>query len=224
MEKSKIMTLEEALAYINSGNRVMIPGFVGTGAPDTLIQAMVDQEIKNLEVISNNAGTAGVGIGMMIREGMVDRIHCCHIGRNPEAVQRAVNGELEVEFNPMGTLAERIRAGGAGLGGVLVKTGLGTMVEDGKQIIESEGEFWLLETPLRADVALIHAWKADRIGNLKFRHTAVNFNKVMATAADVVLVEAEQIVPVGDIAPDDVDVPGFMVTGIVQRDSAYMHL
>ncbi len=224
MGKNKVISVETAMSYIQDGCSVMIPGFVGTGAPDTLMRAMIRSGKRHLEVISNNAGTERVGIGELIHEGMVDLIHCCHIGRNPEAVKLAVEGSLKVDFNPMGTLAERIRCGGAGLGGVLVKTGLGTMVEEGKQIIEVNGESWLLETPLHADIALIHAWKADRFGNLQFRHTANNFNEVMATAADIVLVEAEVIVSVGDIVPDDVVIPGFMVTGVIQRDVDFMHL
>lgn len=182
--KSKVVSVKEALSHVKSGMTVMIPGFVNCGVPETLIKGMIENDITDLDVISNNTSVKGQGIGRLIHENRIRHLTCSHIGNNPETVEKVVAGEINVSFTPQGTLCERMRAGGAGIGGILTPTGLGTPMEEGKQIIEVEGKKYLLELPLHADVALIHAWKADKMGNLIYRHTARNFNPIMATAAD----------------------------------------
>ncbi|HKM52159.1 MAG TPA: CoA transferase subunit A [Isosphaeraceae bacterium] len=205
------ITLENAIAMIPDGATLMIGGFSGVGTPRRLIQGLVSAGRTNLTVIANDTSFPGIAIGNLIANRMIRRLVASHIGANPETQQQMIAGELEVELVPQGTLAERIRAGGFGLGGVLTKTGLGTLVEQGKRTIEISGETWLLETPLRADFALIHAQQADHFGNLTYEFTAQNFNPVMATAAATVIVEAEEIVPVGAIPPDAVRTPGILV-------------
>ena len=219
MVKNKVVSMEEALKKCRSGMTVMIPGFVNCGVPETLIQAIIAAGYTNLNVISNNTSVQGRGIGLLVHENRIKHITCSHIGSNKETVTKVVAGEINVTFTPQGTLCERIRAGGAGIGGVLTPTGLGTPIEEGKQVIEVKGKKYILETPLRADLALIHAWKADKMGNCVFRRTARNFNSIMATAADLVIVEAEEIVEVGELEPDYIMTPGCLVDYIVQGRS-----
>ena len=195
---------------------VMLPGFVNCGVPETLIEALIEKGIKDLDVISNNTSVKGRGIGLLVHENRIKHITCTHIGNNTETVEKVVAGEINVTFTPQGTLCERMRAGGAGIGGILTPTGLGTPMEEGKQIINVDGKDYILEKPLHANVALIHAWKADKMGNLVYRRTARNFNPIMATAADFVIVEAEQIVEVGELDPDIIHTPGCLVDMIVQ--------
>ena len=216
--KSKVVSVKEALSHDKSGMTVMIPGFVNCGVPETLIKGMIENDITDLDVISNNTSVKGQGIGRLIHENRIRHLTCSHIGNNPETVEKVVAGEINVSFTPQGTLCERMRAGGAGIGGILTPTGLGTPMEEGKQIIEVEGKKYLLELPLHADVALIHAWKADKMGNLIYRHTARNFNPIMATAADYVIVEAEQIVEIGELENDYIMTPGCLVDTIVQGE------
>lgn len=216
--KSKVVSVKEALSHVKSGMTVMIPGFVNCGVPETLIKGMIENDITDLDVISNNTSVKGQGIGRLIHENRIRHLTCSHIGNNPETVEKVVAGEINVSFTPQGTLCERMRAGGAGIGGILTPTGLGTPMEEGKQIIEVEGKKYLLELPLHADVALIHAWKADKMGNLIYRHTARNFNPIMATAADYVIVEAEQIVEIGELENDYIMTPGCLVDTIVQGE------
>lgn len=216
MSKSKVVGIDEAMTHISSGMTVMIPGFVNCGVPETLIKAMVERGIKDLDVISNNTSVKGRGIGRLVHENRIRHITCSHIGSNSETVEKVVNGEINVTFTPQGTLCERIRAGGAGLGGVLTPTGLGTPMQEGKQTVEVNGKTYLLELPLHADVALIHAWKADKMGNLIYRHTARNFNPIMATAADFVIVEAEEIVEIGELDSDQIMTPGCLVDLVLQ--------
>ena len=168
-------------------------------------------------IIANDTDYPGRGIGKLIEARMVKRLVASHIGANPETQRQMLAGELEVELVPQGTLAERIRAGAAGLGGVLTKTGLGTVIERDKLTIKVDGETWLLEKPLRADFALVNAWQADYLGNLTYQLTAQNFNPVMAMAAATVLVEANEIVPVGTIPPDSVRTPGTLVDYLLER-------
>jgi acetate CoA/acetoacetate CoA-transferase alpha subunit len=219
MVKNKVVSVEEALKTCRSGMTVMIPGFVNCGVPETLIQAVIAAGYTNLNVISNNTSVQGRGIGLLVHENRIRHITCSHIGSNKETVTKVVAGEINVTFTPQGTLCERIRAGGAGIGGVLTPTGLGTPIEEGKQVVEVNGKKYILETPLRADLALIHAWKADMMGNCVFRRTARNFNSIMATAADLVIVEAEEIVEVGELEPDYIMTPGCLVDYIVQGRS-----
>lgn len=208
---------EEAAAFMFDGATVMIGGFMGVGSPHRLIDAMVERQVKNLSVIANDTAKPGVGIGKLITAGLVANLITSHIGLNPETQAKMMSGEIAVELSPQGTLVERIRAGGSGLGGVLTRTGLGTPVQEGKQIIPVNGVDYLLETPLRADFALIAAKEADYVGNLNYALTAHNFNPVMALAADTVIAEAQTIVPVGVIPPDGVKTPGVLVSHVLER-------
>ncbi|MBR6231332.1 MAG: CoA transferase subunit A [Lachnospiraceae bacterium] len=214
--KSKVVTIDQAMEHCYDGMTVMLPGFVNCGVPETLIEALIEKGIKDLDVISNNTSVKGRGIGLLVHENRIKHITCTHIGNNTETVEKVVAGEINVTFTPQGTLCERMRAGGAGIGGILTPTGLGTPMEEGKQIINVDGKDYILEKPLHANVALIHAWKADKMGNLVYRRTARNFNPIMATAADFVIVEAEQIVEVGELDPDIIHTPGCLVDMIVQ--------
>ena len=216
MAKSKVVSMEEAMTHVRSGMTVMIPGFVNCGVPETLIKALIAAGYTDFDLISNNTSVQGRGIGLLVHENRIKHVTCSHIGSNKETVAKVVAGEIDVTFTPQGTLCERIRAGGAGIGGILTPTGLGTPMEEGKQIIEVDGKKYILETPLHADLALIHAWKVDKMGNCIFRHTARNFNSIMATAADLVIVEAEEIVEVGELEPDYIMTPGCLVDYIVQ--------
>ncbi len=216
MAKNKVVTVEEAMKHCFSGMTVLLPGFVNVGVPEVLIDGLIEAGITDLKVISNNTSVKGRGIGKLVHENRIKHITCSHIGNNTETVEKVVAGEIDISFTPQGTLCERVRAGGAGLGGILTPTGLGTPIEEGKQIIEVDGKKYILELPLHADVALIHAWKADKMGNLVYRRTARNFNEIFATAADFVIVEAEEIVEVGELDPDEIMTPGFITDLIVQ--------
>ena len=165
MAKNKVVTVEEAMSHLHSGMTIMIPGFVNCGVPETLIDGIIAAGYTDFNLISNNTSVQGRGIGKLVHAGRLKHITCSHIGSNKETVAKVVAGEINVTFTPQGTLCERIRAGGAGIGGVLTPTGLGTPMEEGKQIIEVEGKKYLLETALHADVAIIHAWKVDKMGN-----------------------------------------------------------
>ena len=235
MAKDKVVSIDKAMEMIHDGQTIMVPGFVNCGVPQTLIQAMMDRGYKNLNIISNNTSVKGKGIGKLVHAEAIDHITCSHIGNNTETVEKVVNGEINVTFVPQGTLCERMRAGGAGLGGVLTPTGIGTPMQDGKQVLEwdsEKGEYkfvtdadpvkgarFILELPLHADVAIIHAWKADKIGNVIYHRTARNFNPIMATAADFVIVEAEEIVEVGELDPDIIVTPSCVVDMIVQANA-----
>ncbi len=210
------ITLEAAVAMIPDGATLMIGGFFGVGTPQRLIQGLLSAGRKDLTVIANDTSFPDVAIGKLIAGRLIRRLVASHIGANPETQRQMIAGELEVELVPQGTLAERIRAGGFGLGGVLTRTGLGTLVEAGKQTVEIDGETWLLETPLRADFALINARQADHYGNLTYEFTAQNFNPVMAMAAKTVLAEADEIVPAGAIPPDAVRTPGVLVDYLLE--------
>jgi acetate CoA/acetoacetate CoA-transferase alpha subunit len=206
-----------AAALIPDGAVVMIGGFMGVGSPHRLIDALVAAAKKNLTVIANDTGLPGFGIGKLITAGCVSRVIASHIGLNPETQKRMLAGEIEVELAPQGTLAERIRAAGYGLGGVLTKTGLGTIAAEGKRIIEIDGEPWLYAAPLSAEFALVAAERADYSGNLAYQLTAMNFNPVMAMAGGVVICEPREILPVGAIPPDSVNTPGVLVDHLIER-------
>jgi acetate CoA/acetoacetate CoA-transferase alpha subunit len=213
---TKVITITEASAKIKNSMTVMIGGFLGVGTPEKLVDALCDIGTKELTIIANDTAFADKGLGKLIVNRQAKKVIVSHIGTNPETGRQMNTNTLEVELVPQGTLIERIRSGGAGLGGVLTPTGLGTVVAEGKQsIIVNEKEF-LLEKPLRADIALIKAHTVDLLGNLVFRRSARNFNPIIGTAADLVIVEAEQIVSVGVIDPDDVMLPGIFVDYIVQ--------
>jgi acetate CoA/acetoacetate CoA-transferase alpha subunit len=216
---SKVTALADAVARIPDGSTLMIGGFMGVGSPHRLIDELVRQGKRDLTVIANDTARKGVDIGKLIAAGAVKRLVASHIGLNPETQQRMIAGEIEVELVPQGTLAERIRAGGTGLGGVLTPTGVGTVVADGKPTLEVQGKTFLVETPLRADFALVAAWRADYFGNLQYELTARNFNPVMALAADHVIAEAGEIVPVGVIAPDQVETVSVIVDTLVAKEA-----
>lgn len=211
----KPVSAEEAVAMIPNGASIMVGGFMGVGTPQRLLDELVRQKKSKLSLISNDAATPGNGVGKLFDGGQVARLIGTHIGLNPKAQQQMLGKQVAVDLIPQGTFVERIRAGGCGLGGVLTPTGVGTLVEEGKQKIEVNGKPYLLETALRADFALVHAFLADYAGNLAYALTARNFNPVMAMAADTVIVTAEHIVPVGVIAPDHVVTPGPLVDYLV---------
>lgn len=211
----KALRVSEAVERIPEGASLMIGGFMGVGTPERLIDELVRQRKCGLTVIANDNATPGRGIGKLISAGLVARTIASHIGLNPETQKRMIEGSLAVELVPQGTLIERIRAAGHGLGGVLTPTGVGTLVEEGKPVIEVDGKRHLLETALRADFALVHAMLADYFGNLRYALTARNFNPVIALAADTCIATAEHIVPVGVIPPDDVMTPAPVVDILV---------
>lgn len=208
-----------AAEMIPDGASLMIGGFMAVGTPERIIDAIVARGVRDLTVIANDTAMPGHGIGKLITAGLVRRVIASHIGLNPETQAKMIAGEIACELVPQGTLIERIRAGGMGLGGVLTPTGLGTEVEEGKQVVEVEGKRFLVETPLKADFALIGAWQADYVGNLAYLLTAHNFNPIIALAGATVIAEPEAIVPVGVIPPDLVKTPGVLVDHLIVRES-----
>ncbi len=215
---SKVVSMAEAVSRVQPGMTVMIGGFMGCGNPHGLVEALCVAGLTDLTLIATDTSRAGFGIAKLVEQRRLRKLYASHVGLNPAVAAQLNAGELEVELVPQGTLAERIRAGGAGLGGVLTPTGLGTPVADGKPVIEVDGRRFLLEKPLRADVALIAGSTIDRLGNVWYRGTTRNFNTVMATAADLVIAEAEHLVEVGAIAPENVVTPGVLVDLIVEGD------
>ena len=211
----RVVSAEEAVAMIPDGASIMVGGFMGVGTPARLLDELVRQKKSGLSLISNDAAIPGTGVAKLFEGAQVSRMIGTHIGLNPKAQQQMLGKQIAVDLIPQGTFVERIRAGGFGLGGILTPTGIGTLVEEGKQKIEVDGKPYLLETALRADFALVHAFLADYNGNLSYVLTARNFNPVMAMAADTVIVTAEHIVPVGVIAPDHVMTPGPLVDYLV---------
>jgi acetate CoA/acetoacetate CoA-transferase alpha subunit len=214
----KPVSVEEAVKIIPDGATLMVGGFMGVGTPERLIDELVRQGKRDLTVIANDTAVPGQGIGKLVDAGLVARTIASHIGLNPETQRQMIAGKMAVDLVPQGTLIERIRAGGFGLGGVLTPTGVGTIVEEGKQKIEVNGKTYLLETALRAQFALIGAFLADYLGNLSYALTARNFNPVIAMAADTTIVTAEHIVPVGLIAPDHVVTPAPLVRYLVTNE------
>ncbi|WP_415922873.1 3-oxoacid CoA-transferase subunit A [Tateyamaria sp. SN6-1] len=206
-----------AVDMIPEGARVMIGGFMGVGTPERLIDALVASGTGSLTIIANDTALPGKGIGKLITAGSVRKVITSHIGLNPET-QRLMNaGKLEVDLVPQGTLVECIRSAGVGLGAVVTKTGLGTAVAEGKQVLELEGQLYLVELPIYADFALIAARQADYVGNLEYALTAQNFNPIMALAAETVIAEPDHIVPVGMIPPDAVRTPAALVDHLIER-------
>jgi acetate CoA/acetoacetate CoA-transferase alpha subunit len=210
-------TLEEAVARISDGASLMIGGFMGVGTPERIVDELLRQRKRDLTVISNDTALPGIGIGKLVSANLVRKVIASHIGLNPETQQKMLAGEMEVELVPQGTLIERIRAAGYGLGGILTPTGVGTVVEEGKRKIEVDGREYLLEIPLRSDFALVQAFLADYLGNLTYALTARNFNPVIAMAATTVIVDAEHVVPIGMISPDHVMTPAPLVDYLVCR-------
>jgi acetate CoA/acetoacetate CoA-transferase alpha subunit len=211
----KTISVEGAVSMIPDGATLLIGGFMGVGTPERVIDELVRQGKKNLTVIANDTAVPGRGIGKLVDKGLVSRAVTSHIGLNPETQKQMLGGKMAVDLVPQGTLIERIRAGGFGLGGILTPTGVGTIVEEGKQKIDVYGKTYLVETALRADFALVSAFLADYLGNLSYVLTARNFNPVIAMAGETTIVTAEHIVPVGLIAPDHVVTPAPIVDYLV---------
>lgn len=211
----KTVSLEDSVAMIPDGASLMIGGFMGVGTPERVVDELARQGKRGLTVIANDTATPGRGIGKLVTAGAVRKAIVSHIGLNPETQQKMIAGDIEVELVPQGTLIERLRAAGYGLGGVLTPTGVGTAVEEGKRKIEVDGAPYLLETALGADFALVESFLADYEGNLVYALTARNFNPVIAMAARTVIVDAANIVPVGMISPDHVVTPAVLVDYLV---------
>ncbi len=200
---------------IRDGMTIMCGGFGLSGIPESLVLALRDTGVRDLTVVSNNAGVDGKHLGLLLETRQIKKMISSYVGENKIFAQQYLSGELELEFNPQGTLAERIRAGGAGIPAFFTKTGVGTVIADGKEVREFDGHKYVMERGLFADISLVHAWKADTEGNLVFRKTARNFNPMMATAAKVTIAEVEHLVPAGEIDGDHVHTPGIYVKRIV---------
>ena len=201
---------------LKDGMLIMAGGFGLCGIPEQLILAIRDAGVKNLTVVSTNCGIDGVGLGLLLDTKQIKKMISSYVGENKTFAQQYLAGELEIEFNPQGTLAERIRAGGAGIPAFYTKTGVGTLIAEGKEVKEFDGERYIMERGLFADLAIVHAWKGDTAGNLVYRKTARNFNPMMATAAKITVAEVEHLVPAGEINPDHIHTPGIFVKRIVE--------
>lgn len=212
---TKVLTIQQAADMVKSGSSVMVGGFLNCGSPNSILSELKDRPVNDLTVTSNDTAYVGKGLGDLITNKQISRLYVSHIGTNPETGKQMTDGETEVNLIPQGTLAERIRCGGNGLGGFLTPTGVGTPVQEGKQIITIDGRKYLMELPLKADIALIKAYKADKMGNLVYRGAARNFNPLMATAAKLVIAEVEQIVEIGELDPDTIITPAVFVDYLV---------
>lgn len=213
---NKTTSLEQAIAVVEDGMTLMVGGFMAVGTPELFIDALVEKGVKELTIICNDAGYPDKGVGKLIARGQVKRLIASHIGLNPEAGRLMNSGEMAVELVPQGTLAEQVRCGGHGIGGFLTPTGVGTVVEEGKQKLEIDGRTYLLELPLMADVALIEAHQADTMGNLIYRRSMRNFNPPMAMAAKTTLALVREVVEAGEMDPDLVMTPGVVVDYVVK--------
>lgn len=213
----KLYKINEAVKEIKDGMTLMIGGFLGCGTPESLVDALVEQGTKDLTIICNDTSFVDKGLGKLIVSKQVKKVITSHIGTNKETGKQMIEGSLEVILTPQGTLAEQIRSGGAGLGGVLTPTGVGTIVEKGKEVLEIQGKKYILELPLKADIALIYGSKVDEKGNVYYNKTTRNFNPLMAMAAEKVICEAREIVPIGSIDPHMVMTPGEIVSMIVKE-------
>lgn len=209
---NKLVSKSEIIKLFHDDMTLMCGGFANRGNPRKLIDMVVESGVQNLSIISNDAGDPDLTIGRLIRSRQAKKLIASHVGMNPELGQAVLEGRMELELSPQGTLAERVRCGGTGMGGVLIKTGLGTVIEEGKQKIEVNGQSYLLELPLTAEIALVKAYKADALGNLVYRGTQRNFNPLVAMAGKTVIVEAEEIVPVGALDMDEIHTPGVFVS------------
>lgn len=216
MMKTKMTSHVDFVSKIYDGASIMVGGFMNIGTPEGIIDAILSSDVKDLTIICNDAGLPGVGVGKLIDAGKVKKLIASHIGLNPIAGQKMAENEMEVDLIPQGTLAERIRSGGTGLGGFLTPTGLGTMVQEGKQVIEVDGKSYLLEKPLRADFAILLGHKVDKKGNTVYRLTTRNFNPLMAMACDTVAVEAREVVEIGELDPDQIITQHIFIDHILQ--------
>ncbi len=216
---------KSALAgLVKDGMTIMCGGFGLCGIPEVLIEALKETGAKNLTAVSNNAGTDGFGLGLLLETRQIRKMISSYVGENKLFAQQYLSGELELEFNPQGTLAERIRAGGAGIPAFFTKTGVGTLIAEGKDIRNFDGEDYVMERGLVADISLVHAWKGDTEGNLIYRKTARNFNPMMATAGKVTIVEVEHLVEPGELDPDAIVTPGVFVQRIIHVPNAKKHI
>jgi acetate CoA/acetoacetate CoA-transferase alpha subunit len=215
---NKIISVKEAAEKVQDGMTIMVGGFLANGTPESLIDALVERNVKNLTLICNDTGFPDRGVGKMVVNKQFKKMIASHVGTNPETANQMNSGETEVILTPQGTLAEKVRCGGNGLGGFYTPTGIGTEAEIGKEKKVINGKEYIFETPLRADVAILKASVADKKGNMVFNKTMKNFNPIMATAADLVIVEADKIVEIGEIDPDDVMCSGIFVDYIVGGD------
>ena len=213
---SKFISIEEAVSKVKDGMTIMVGGFLANGTPNKIVDALAKSGVKNLTLICNDTAYPDKGVGQLIANKQVKKLFVSQIGTNPHTSEQMNSGELEIEFCPQGSLAERVRAGGCGLGGILTQTGMGTIVAEGKQIVNVDGKDYLLEKPLRADIALVGASLGDKAGNLVYRGTSQNFNPLMASAADLVIAEVNELVEVGEIAAENVKTPSIMVDFIVK--------
>lgn len=213
---SKFISIEEAISKVKNGMTIMVGGFLANGTPNKIVDALAKSGVKDLTLICNDTAFPDRGVGQLIANKQVKKLFVSHIGTNPCTSEQMNSGELEIEFCPQGSLAERVRAGGCGLGGILTQTGMGTIVAEGKQIINVDGKEYLLEKPLRADIALVGASLGDKSGNLVYRGTSQNFNPLMAAAADLVIAEVDELVEVGEIAAENVKTPSIMVDYIIK--------
>ena len=213
--KTKLMSIEDAASFFRDGITIMVGGFMGIGTPPRLVEALLESGVRDLTLIANDTAFIDTGTGPLIVNGRVRKVIASHIGTNPETGRRMISGEMEVVLVPQGTLIEQIRCGGAGLGGFLTPTGVGTVVEEGKQTLTLDGKTWLLERPLRADLALIRAHRCDALGNLTYQLSARNFNPLIALAADITLVEPDELVDTGELQPDHIVTPGAVIDHII---------
>jgi acetate CoA/acetoacetate CoA-transferase alpha subunit len=213
---SKLISIKEAVSKIKDGDTIMVGGFLAVGTPERLIDALVESGVKDLTLICNDTGFVDKGVGKMVVAKQFKKIIASHIGTNKETGRQMNARETEVVLVPQGTLAEQVRAGGFGLGGVLTKTGIGTLVESGKQKVVVDGEEYLLEKPLKADVAIIYGTKVDKNGNISYNGATLNFNNIMAATAKITIVEAEEIVELGELDPNSVSTPGVFVNYMVE--------
>ncbi|MBX9710706.1 MAG: CoA transferase subunit A [Xanthobacteraceae bacterium] len=209
---------------VKDGMTIMSGGFGLCGIPETLADALLELGVKNLTVISNNAAVDGIGLGRLLETRQIKKMISSYVGENKIFAQMYLAGELELEFNPQGTLAERIRAGGAGIPAFYTKTGVGTLIAEGKEVKEFDGEKYIMERGLTADISIVHAWKGDAAGNLIYRKTARNFNPMMATASKMTIAEVEHLVPVGELDPDEIHTPAIFVKRIVAVDPNRKHI
>lgn len=207
---------QAAIADVQDGASLAVGGFGLCGIPENLIAALVQKGVRGLTCFSNNAGVDDFGLGLLLKNRQIKKMIASYVGENAEFERQFLSGELEVELTPQGTLAEKMRAGGAGIGGFFTPTGVGTVVAEGKATQVIDGRTYVLEMPIKADFALVKAWKGDRMGNLVYRKTARNFNPVVATCGTITLAEVEELVPVGSLDPDEIHTPGIYVQRIIQ--------
>ncbi|HSH35883.1 acetate CoA-transferase subunit alpha [Schnuerera sp.] len=208
---AKVVTIDEAIDHVKDGMTIMVGGFLSCGTPHKLVDALVEKGVKDLTLICNDSGFVDSGVGKLVVNKQIKKLIASHVGTNKETGNQMNSGEMEVVLVPQGTLAEQVRAAGAGLGGILTPTGVGTVVEEGKQKIEIDGKEYLLELPLKADIALLLGNTVDKSGNVVYYGATRNFNTLMATAADTVIVEADNLVEVGEIDPNHVVTPGLFI-------------